>query len=263
LYNGQVVWVTAGTGAGQFRVIDDYVGSTRVASISPNWVTTPDNTSVYVLAGAPASTASPPAVNVTQIAGTTQTANDVGADVDTILGRVIGTIAAGTHTAQTGDTFARLGAPAGASISADIAVVDANVDAVLVDTGTTLPATLTTIDNEIAVIDGIVDSILEDTGTTIPAAIGALNDLSAAEVNAEVVDALATDTYAEPGQGAPAATESIATKIGNIHKAWRNKTETDGSTHKIYADNGTTVDHQATVGYAGETFTRGEMGTGA
>ena len=37
-------------------------------------------------------------------------------------------------TAQTGDAFARLGAPAGASISADIAVVDANVDAILMDT---------------------------------------------------------------------------------------------------------------------------------
>jgi hypothetical protein len=38
------------------------------------------------------------------------------------------------HTAQTGDSFARLGAPAGASVSADIATVDSNVDAILVDT---------------------------------------------------------------------------------------------------------------------------------
>lgn len=38
--------------------------------------------------------------------------------------------------------------------------MDANIDAVLEDTGTTLPATLTT-------IDGIVDDILVDTGTTL------------------------------------------------------------------------------------------------
>ena len=40
------------------------------------------------------------------------------------------------HTAQTGDSYARLGAPAGASVSADIATVDGNVDAILLDTGT-------------------------------------------------------------------------------------------------------------------------------
>ncbi len=38
------------------------------------------------------------------------------------------------NTVQTGDAYARLGAPAGASVSADIATIDSNVDAVLVDT---------------------------------------------------------------------------------------------------------------------------------
>lgn len=44
------------------------------------------------------------------------------------------TLAAGTHNPQTGDSYARLGAPAGASVSADIATVDSNVDAILLDT---------------------------------------------------------------------------------------------------------------------------------
>gem|GEM_PF-2677253 len=43
------------------------------------------------------------------------------------------------HTPQTGDSFARLGAPAGASVSADIATVDSNVDAILVDTADMQP----------------------------------------------------------------------------------------------------------------------------
>lgn len=42
----------------------------------------------------------------------------------TLLGRIIGTLASGTHQPQSGDAFARLGAPAGASIAADIAALD-------------------------------------------------------------------------------------------------------------------------------------------
>lgn len=44
----------------------------------------------------------------------------------------------GTTVPQTGDSFARLGAPAGASVSADIAAVKVDTAAILVDTGTTL-----------------------------------------------------------------------------------------------------------------------------
>jgi hypothetical protein len=49
------------------------------------------------------------------------------------------------HTAQTGDSFARLGAPAGASVSADIAQIDTEVGDILVDTSTTLDTHLTDI----------------------------------------------------------------------------------------------------------------------
>ena len=47
--------------------------------------------------------------------------------VATLLTRIIGTLASGTHNPQGGDTFARLGAPAGASIAADIAALVASV----------------------------------------------------------------------------------------------------------------------------------------
>jgi hypothetical protein len=46
-YNDTLVLITSGTGAGQVRHVSDYVGSTRVATIKPNWTTTPDNTSVF------------------------------------------------------------------------------------------------------------------------------------------------------------------------------------------------------------------------
>ena len=56
-----------------------------------------------------------------------QTLDTTDGVVDTISGKIIGTLATGTHTAQTGDTFLRLGAPAGASVSADIAAIAADV----------------------------------------------------------------------------------------------------------------------------------------
>jgi hypothetical protein len=58
-------------------------------------------------------------------AGTrTLTAISDSSGITTLLGRILGTLAAGTHEPQTGDSFARLGAPAGASIAADIAAIE-------------------------------------------------------------------------------------------------------------------------------------------
>lgn len=46
-YNDRIVKITGGTGSGQERSIFDYVGSTKVATVSPVWTVTPDNTSTY------------------------------------------------------------------------------------------------------------------------------------------------------------------------------------------------------------------------
>ena len=48
-YKGQVIVIYTGTGAGQARVVTAYNGSTKVASVSPNWATAPDATSWYVI----------------------------------------------------------------------------------------------------------------------------------------------------------------------------------------------------------------------
>jgi phage baseplate assembly protein W len=61
--------------------------------------------------------------------------------------------------------------------AAALSTVDSVVDAILVDTGTTLDGKLNT-------IDGIVDDILTDTGTTLPASIAALPTAAA---NADAV----------------------------------------------------------------------------
>lgn len=48
-YRGMVIETTGGTGTGQRRVISGYVGSTKVASVVPNWTVTPDATTVYAI----------------------------------------------------------------------------------------------------------------------------------------------------------------------------------------------------------------------
>lgn len=46
-YNGKVIRIVANTGAGQLRVIHDYVGSSKVATVDRDWTTPPDATSTY------------------------------------------------------------------------------------------------------------------------------------------------------------------------------------------------------------------------
>jgi hypothetical protein len=48
-YNGMQVSILSGTGLRQIRTISDYVGSTKIATVSVAWVTQPDATSVYRL----------------------------------------------------------------------------------------------------------------------------------------------------------------------------------------------------------------------
>lgn len=45
--NGMFVTLTSGTGSGQTRHIEDYVASTKVATVYPAWTTQPDNTTGY------------------------------------------------------------------------------------------------------------------------------------------------------------------------------------------------------------------------
>jgi hypothetical protein len=52
IYNGEIISIVSGTGAGQTRSIVNYVGSTRVATIEREWTTNPDNTSVFEIVGA-------------------------------------------------------------------------------------------------------------------------------------------------------------------------------------------------------------------
>jgi hypothetical protein len=74
------------------------------------------------------------ASDVWAVATRTLTAASDSSGITTLLSRILGTLAAGTHNAQSGDSFARLGAPNAASIAADIAAEAVKTAAILVDT---------------------------------------------------------------------------------------------------------------------------------
>lgn len=150
LYNGQVVYLSSGTGAGQSRAIGDYVGSTKVATVVTNWAVSPDATSVYEIypdeiteiTAAPTAAAVADAVWDENTAGHTSAGTfgeQVKNDIDAIL----------TDTSSTLDTA--------------ISTIDSNVDAILVDT------------NEVqgdwtngGRLDLIIDQILADTADMQP-----------------------------------------------------------------------------------------------
>jgi hypothetical protein len=111
-------------------------------------------------------------------------------------------------------------------------------------------------------VTGAVGSVTGNVGGNVTGSVGSLATQAKADVNAEVVDTLATDTYAEPGQGTPAATTTLSAKINYLYKAWRNKVTQTSTTYSLFADDATTVDQKATVSDDGTTFTKGETATG-
>ncbi len=110
---------------------------------------------------------------------------------------------------------------------------------------------------------GLTATLTGNVGGNVVGSVGSLATQAKADVNAEVVDALNVDTYAEPGQEAPGATVSLVKKIGYLYKAWRNKSTQTATTTILYADGGSTTDQKTTVSDDGTTTTKGEMGTGA
>jgi len=196
--------------------------------------------------------------------------------------------AAGFGTAQTGDAFARLGAPAGASVSADIAAVKTETASIQADTNdiqTRLPAALVSgrMDSSIGAVAagaiaaasfaaGAFDAVwtvaarILTAGTNIVLAKGTgvtgFNDLSAAQVNAEVLDVLTVDTFTQPAQGAPPATTTILNMLRYQYKAWRNRLTQTATTYSLFADDQVTVDHKATISNDGVTFQKGQVTSG-
>jgi hypothetical protein len=137
--NGCTVVITNGTQVGERTIITDYVGATDTATLGNGWTgATPSGTPTYKIFGS----------------------------------------AAGAGVAQTGDCYARLGAPAGASVSADIAAVKVDTAAILVDTGTTLDGKIDTIDTVVDAVKAKTDSLTYTVANVLDANVQRVNDVA-------------------------------------------------------------------------------------
>jgi hypothetical protein len=101
------------------------------------------------------------------------------------------------HTAQTGDAFARLGAPAGASVSADVAAVKSDTAEIGTAgaglTNINLPnQTMDITGNITGNLSGSVGSVTGNVGGNVTGSVGSLAAQAKADVNAEVDGAIET-----------------------------------------------------------------------
>ena len=174
--------------------------------------------------------------------------------------------------ANTGDAFARLGAPAGASVSADIATV------------------ATYVDTEVAAIKAVTDNLpnsgalstiqsdLDDIQTRLPAAlVGGRMDSSVGAMAAAVItaaaiatdaidaDALAADAVTEIWAKAMSELASVPAVNGTVLQAleWifllaRNKLTQTATTQTLRNDADNATIGASAVSDDGSTFTRGE-----
>jgi hypothetical protein len=207
-----------------------------------------------------------PDVNTTYVSDTAQTARDLGQGIpNAVPGASGGLFIAGTNAATSvttaltanviGNVTGNLSGSVG-SVTASVNVGQLAGQTVTAAAGVTFPTSVASPTNITA---GVITTV---TNLTNSPTSGDLTSTMKASVNAEVLDVLNTDTFAEPAQGAPGATITLAAKIGYLYKAWRNKSTQTSSTYSLYADDASTVDHKSTVSDDGTTFTRGEVATG-
>lgn len=145
-----------------------------------------------------------------------------------------------------------------------ISTVDGNVDSILVDTGTTLPARFTGLEG--ATFNTATDSneAIRNRGDDewVTATTAALSAQGKLDVNVEVADVIRTDVTAEMAQGPPPATPTMEEMMAYIYFSLRNKTETTASENAVYNNAGTTKLFKTTISDNGTTFVKAEYVSG-
>jgi hypothetical protein len=187
IYNGATVVLTGGTGVGQTRRIVDYVGSTRVASLDRAWVTTPDATSTFDLIVASRGLISDEGTAQAGAATTLTLAATASANNDVYNGSLV-TITGGTGAGQTREALDYNG----------------TTKVLLISTG----ATDWSVTPDSTSLYAVIPSVAMSSDAVVT--------LTAGEVNAEVVDALATDTYAE-ATGVPGYPAALTTMVQRLY----------------------------------------------
>ena len=293
---GASVLLSNGTGTGQLKLASGYVAMTWADIASPTTTVNLSGTTIKTATDVATQATTIAGYLDTEIAAILADTNELQTDwadggrldlildarasqtsVDTVDG-IVDSILVDTNELQTdwannGRLDLILDARASQS---SVDTVDGIVDSILVDTaeigvagaGLTALASAANLATAQTSINDIptnseLATALAAADDAVLAAIAALNDLSAAEVNAEVLDVLNVDTFAYPGQGNPPATTTLRNQLGYLYKNWRNRKTQTATEFALYADDGTTKDQEAVVSDDGTTTTFGEMATGA
>lgn len=263
-YDPALILITSGTGVGQTRLILQYTGATRTAVIDRDWKVNPAlNDEFAIIADAGREHVNEGLAQTGSTASTIKLNALASSEDDAYIGQRV-FIRSGTGQDQARRVASYNGTTKVATMTRDWDVTpDATSAYVILPTGAITDTDIANAVPTVVQIRSEMDSnstkladILTDTGTTIPAQITALNNLSAAQVNAEVVDALNVDTYAEPS-GAPAATASLAAKIGRLYQVLRNKITVTSSAKTLYSDAGASL-WSKTLTDDGTTYTEDE-----
>lgn len=225
-------------------------------------------------------TAPATATNITAATGVTLAAV-------THTGAVIPTVSALTgHTAQTGDSFARLGAPAGASVSADVAAVKSDTASAL----TRLPAALVggRMDSSVGAMTSAAVQAIWDAATSALTVVGSIGKLLVDNIDAaissrstyaggavasvtaavDITQAAADKVFGASGaalpelaQATPSATPSPRAALMALYMALRNKLDVTATTKSVTNDAGTVIFKKA-LSDDGTTYSEAEAVSG-
>lgn len=242
--HGDSTWATA-TGFSTHSAADVWAVATRVLTAGTN-IQLPSNGLVNVTTWTVGITG-----NITgNLSGSVGSVTGAVGSVTGAVGSVTGNVG-GNVTGSVGSVLGGINTTSGT-----ITTLDALDTAQDTQHGTTQTAIADLPTNsELATALGTADD-------AVLAAISNLNNISAADVNAQVLDVLNVDTFAQPGQEAPAATTTLSKMIAYLYKAFRNKKTQTATDFSLFADDATTVDQKTTVSDDGTTFTQEEIGSG-
>ena len=244
-YNDSMLVFTDGALAGQVRAIYDYIGATKTIILEEALTSAPVNGVAFAVVSLhihPVSQIQSGLATSATALSTTQWTNTLATDLGTTNTTVATNLNAtvSSRSTQTSvDTIDDLLDTEMPALTASVAAEAVKTSAIKAKTDN-LPT------------DPADQSLVEAaiTAATSPLA-------TPAQVNAEVVDVLSVDTFAELS-APPAATSSLKDKLTWLFMYARNKVTQTATTRTLYRDDTTTVAGTSGTSDNGTTFTKGE-----
>jgi hypothetical protein len=286
-YNDSMLVFTDGALAGQVRAIYDYIGATKTIVLEEALTSAPVNGVAFAIVSLhihPVSQIQAGLATSATALSTTQWTNTLATDLGTTNTTVATNLNAtvSSRSTQTSvDTIDDLLDTEMPALTAAVAAEAVKTSAIKAKTDnlpadpadasdiassfSTVNTKLDTIDDfldtEIAAIKAKTDNLPTDPAdqSLVEAAITAATSPLAtpAQVNAQVLDVLSVDTFAELS-APPAATSSLKDKLTWLFMYARNKVTQTATTRTLYRDDTTTVAGTSGTSDNGTTFTKGE-----